>query len=90
QSAFVICSLTHEPRVGFVLLEKFRSSRVYSARSRRVQAACKKSNFDFSCLGGTDSTKHLNEVDLFGAIDQKGQVCCGIQTIAPSHNKRYD
>ncbi|KAJ8366626.1 hypothetical protein AAFF_G00348250 [Aldrovandia affinis] len=49
-----------------------------------------KSKFDFSCLGGTDSTKHLNEVDLFGAIDQKGQVCCGIQTIAPSHNKRYD
>ncbi|KAJ8355155.1 hypothetical protein AAFF_G00089710 [Aldrovandia affinis] len=32
-----------------------------------------KSKFDFSCLGGTDSTKHLNEVDLFGAIDQKGQ-----------------
>ncbi|KAJ8366895.1 hypothetical protein AAFF_G00338320, partial [Aldrovandia affinis] len=30
-----------------------------------------KSKFDFSCLGGTDSTKHLNEVNLFGAIDQK-------------------
>uniref|UniRef100_A0A3B1IDX5 Prostaglandin E synthase 3 n=1 Tax=Astyanax mexicanus TaxID=7994 RepID=A0A3B1IDX5_ASTMX len=25
---------------------------------------------EISCLGGTDNVKHLNEIDLFGAIDQ--------------------
>ncbi|KAJ8357880.1 hypothetical protein AAFF_G00057990 [Aldrovandia affinis] len=30
-----------------------------------------KSKFDFSCLGGTDSTKHLNEVDLLEQLIKK-------------------
>ncbi|KAG5836039.1 hypothetical protein ANANG_G00250380 [Anguilla anguilla] len=38
--------------------------------SKDVHVKFEKSKFDFSCLGGTDNIKHLNEVDLYGAIDQ--------------------
>ncbi|XP_066527083.1 prostaglandin E synthase 3b isoform X2 [Hoplias malabaricus] len=38
--------------------------------SKDVKVNFEKSKFIFSCLGGTDSVKHLNEIDLFEAIDQ--------------------
>ncbi|XP_061074882.1 prostaglandin E synthase 3-like [Conger conger] len=39
--------------------------------SKDVQVKFEKAKFDFSCLGGTDNIKHLNEIDLFEAIEQK-------------------
>ncbi|KAI1890210.1 hypothetical protein AGOR_G00151330 [Albula goreensis] len=38
--------------------------------SKDVLVNFEKSKFDFSCFGGTDNTKHQNEIDLFEAIDQ--------------------
>ncbi|KAG9269282.1 prostaglandin E synthase 3 [Astyanax mexicanus] len=38
--------------------------------SKDVTVNFETAKFGFSCLGGTDNVKHLNEIDLFGAIDQ--------------------
>ncbi|KAI7793870.1 prostaglandin E synthase 3b [Triplophysa rosa] len=40
--------------------------------SKDVKVNFEKSKFGFSCLSGTDNTKHSNEIDLFDAIDQEG------------------
>ncbi|KAM3871786.1 prostaglandin E synthase 3b [Diretmus argenteus] len=41
------------------------------ADSKDVKVNFDKAKFGFSCVGGTDDTRHENEVDLFEAIDQK-------------------
>ncbi|XP_046895652.1 prostaglandin E synthase 3-like isoform X1 [Hypomesus transpacificus] len=37
--------------------------------SKDVRIKFDKSKIDFRCVGGTDNAKHLNELDLFDAID---------------------
>ncbi|KAG5282420.1 hypothetical protein AALO_G00055810 [Alosa alosa] len=37
--------------------------------TKDLQVKFEPSKLIFSCVGGTDNAKHLNEVDLFGAID---------------------
>ncbi|KAM3872312.1 prostaglandin E synthase 3 [Diretmus argenteus] len=39
--------------------------------SKDVQVKFDKSKMNFSCVGGTDDTKHLNILDLFQEIDPK-------------------
>ncbi|KAM4610003.1 prostaglandin E synthase 3 [Polymixia lowei] len=39
--------------------------------SKNVQVKFDKSKINFSCIGGTDDTKHQNELDIFEAIDPK-------------------
>uniref|UniRef100_A0A671VRZ5 Prostaglandin E synthase 3 n=1 Tax=Sparus aurata TaxID=8175 RepID=A0A671VRZ5_SPAAU len=42
----------------------------YVADSKDVKVTFDKAKFGFSCLGGTDSVKHENEIDLFEAVDE--------------------
>ncbi|KAJ6658072.1 hypothetical protein lerEdw1_001548 [Lerista edwardsae] len=41
--------------------------------SKDVNVNFEKSKLTFSCLGGNDNFKHLNEIDLYNSIDPNGR-----------------
>ncbi|NXN84736.1 TEBP synthase, partial [Bombycilla garrulus] len=50
--------------------------------SKDVNVNFEKSKLTFSCLGGSDNFKHLNEIDLFNNIDPNVSILLGF--FAPS------